>query len=55
MDHVLQCVSPRITPDMNVQLMRTLDPLEVKNVVFDLGSTNAPSPNGLSSVLFQKN
>ena len=51
---VLNLISPKITEEMNRELLKPVDKEEIKKAAFELGANKAPGPDGFSGMFFQK-
>ncbi|KAL5539433.1 hypothetical protein UlMin_045908 [Ulmus minor] len=51
---VLSCVHPKVTTDMNNQLLRPFTSEDIKKALMDMNPTKAPGPDGLPAIFFQK-
>ncbi|KAL5574782.1 hypothetical protein UlMin_016481 [Ulmus minor] len=54
MDSVMSCVTPQVTREMNLQLIRPFTGDEVWRALMDMHPTKAPGPDGLPALFFQK-
>lgn len=53
-DRALQHISPLVTPQDIVALLKEIHENEVKAAVFSIGAHKAPGPDGLNGVFYQK-
>ncbi|XP_072077905.1 uncharacterized protein [Arachis hypogaea] len=49
-----QIIPKKVTVEMNRELLKEVLDKEIRDAAFSIGSLKAPSPDGLSSVFFQK-
>jgi hypothetical protein len=53
-DELLNRVIPRVTPEMNVALLKPFTVEEVKDAMFSIGDFKAPGTDGLHAVFYKK-
>ena len=53
-DTILQGISPSITNQMNLRLIRPIFELEIKKAIFSLHPNKAPGPDGMTLIFFQR-
>lgn len=54
LDRVLSYVAPKVSDQDNVNLLRPIGDLEIKQVVHELGGVKAPGPDGYHGVFYQQ-
>lgn len=54
MNELLERVVPRVTPDMNDQLLQTYTEAEVKEALDSIGDLKAPGPDGMPAIFYKK-
>lgn len=52
---MVRLISRLVTHEINATLLALISEDEVKEAVFELGNTKAPSPNCFSSLFYQNN
>lgn len=50
----IQHLVPQITLEQQAELVKQVSKLEVKNVIFQMGSLKAPGPDGIPPIFYQK-
>ncbi|XP_070668433.1 uncharacterized protein [Malus domestica] len=50
---LLDCISPRVTEDMNQALLSPVTEDEVKSAIFKMGGLKAPGPDGFQGIFYQ--
>ncbi|KAL8106853.1 hypothetical protein AgCh_023591 [Apium graveolens] len=53
-EEVISCVSQKLTPDQNLELMKEVMEVEVKMAIFQMHPDKAPGPDGMTPAFFQK-
>ena len=53
-DQLTQAVERKVTPDMNLLLLKEFDAGEVKAALDSIGDLKAPGPDGMSSIFYKK-
>ena len=51
---LLQAVSPRVTANMNEELMKDFSPEEVKSALDSIGDLKAPGPDGMPALFYKR-
>jgi hypothetical protein len=54
MEEILNTVPPKVTPEMNANLLNPLRESEVKDALFQMFPTKAPGPDGYPAHFFQR-
>lgn len=54
MNEVLANVTPRVTTEMNLELMQSVTDEEVKTAIFQMHPTKAPGLDGMTPGIYQK-
>ena len=54
-EKVVSGVSARVSPDMNLELLRPFEEDDVKREVFAMGAIKAPGSDGFPAIFYQKN
>lgn len=54
MNHVLKCITSKVSDSHNLTLIRPVDLQEVKNALFDIKGDKSPGPDGMSPGFFQQ-
>nr|XP_028964583.1 uncharacterized protein LOC114827108 [Malus domestica] len=49
----LDCISPRVTEDMNLALFKPVSEDEIKTAIFKMGGLKAPGPDGFQGIFYQ--
>ncbi|CAN6675688.1 unnamed protein product [Malus baccata var. baccata] len=50
---LLDCISPRVTEDMNLALLKPVSEDEVKTAIFKMGGLKAPGPDDFQGIFYQ--
>ncbi|CAN6563499.1 unnamed protein product [Malus baccata var. baccata] len=50
---LLDCISPRVTGDMNQMLLMPVTEDEIKSAIFKMGGLKAPGPDGFQGIFYQ--
>lgn len=53
-DHVLETIPVKINNETNEELCKPYSNEEIKEVLFQMGPTKAPGPNGFPAIFYQK-
>lgn len=54
MEELLNCVTPKVTAEMNVSLISEFTAKEVKEALDSIGDLKAPAPDGMPSIFYKR-